>query len=629
MSNLSCFDIYTHHVSRDLFPYFHLVPLEPLENLKFRWYVIDRGCADAEFAEAIWVMCSRDPLFFISTFVFAYDPRDTNGLNVSPFIPYPFQQLAMADYLVSLGNEDIFTDKSRDMGASWFHLLILDWLFLFKQMTSSLCASRVEDLVDKRDDPDSLFWKIDFVHKHLPPFLRPPSGSDCRKSLHFYNPNTGSTIDGCSTNADLGRGGRRTCILLDEFAMVQNGFEVLRATQRATNCRMFNSTPKGVGNAFHAVYKTGIKKIRLHWRNHPIYARGLYSSKHNKLKLLDTDFDWAGTYPEGYTYILDGKIRSPWYDAEYKRVTHPMEIAQELDIDYLGSDFQFFDSDIINEHIKRHSCDPEVVGEVSFDTDNFSFGGFSPIKGGRLALWLELDEDHKPPVSQYVLAADIAAGTGASNSVISIGDVNTSRKVGEFVSPHLQPYELARYAWALAQMFYGAFIIWENNGAGRNFGSMLTGAKHEDKLGYTNVYYRYSNEESFDRRMTQIPGWASTGQTKKILLSDYRRLLSDDGIINPCYDALNECHSYVYTSTGHVAHAGSVNSLDPSGARDNHGDRVIADALLAKMFIEKVAILPDKKEKIVPDNCMLARRLRRDNNNNGEFENGWRHKWTA
>jgi len=37
----------------------------------------------------------------------------------------------------------------------------------------SCLVSRVEDLVDKTDDPKSLFWKIDFIHKHLPKWLMP------------------------------------------------------------------------------------------------------------------------------------------------------------------------------------------------------------------------------------------------------------------------------------------------------------------------------------------------------------------------------------------------------------------------------------------------------------------------
>ncbi len=616
-----------YEVDKEQFPYYHLVPKDIDENLDFRLWLVEEGCKDPEFAADIYAMCARDPLFFMSCFVYCYDPR--SSIKISPFIPYEFQEVAVSEYCKSLGKEDIFTDKSRDMGASWLHLILIDWMFLFQEMSSILCVSRVEDLVDKKDDPDSLFWKIDFIHKNLPPFLRPPAGSEYRKMLHFYNPNTGSTINGCSTNDDVGRGGRRTVILLDEFAAVPNGYSILNATQATTNCRMFNSTPKGVGNAFHAMYKTGIKKIRLHWANHPEKNRGLYKSNKGKLDLMDKTFDWALHYPEGYNYILDGKIRSPWYDAECLRASHPMEIAQELDIDYLGSDFQFFDPTKIQDYIKKYACDPLLVGEISFDVKEKHIGGFSAVKGGRLALWVELDENGKPPASKYAVACDIASGTGSSNSIASIGDLRTGRKIGEFASPYLQPYEFAEYVWAFAKFFDDAFVIWENNGPGRNFGATLTGPEYEDKLCYGNVYFRNANDESMDRRMTAIPGWASTGQTKKVMLSEYRKSLESEDFINPSYEGLNECLCYVYTATGYVAHANSLNTLDPSGARDNHGDRVIADGLLSKVCRERMVSVDEVKKQVIPDDCFYARQQKRKLAGQGMYNDGWRIKWSV
>ena len=38
-------------------------------------------------------------------------------------------------------------------------------------------------------------------------------------------------------------------------------------------------------------------------------------------------------------------------------------------------------------------------------------------------------------------------------------------------------------------------------------------------------------------------------------------------------------YSFVYMENGAVAHSGSTSGLDPSGAKENHGDRVTASAL--------------------------------------------------
>lgn len=60
-------------------------------------------------------------------------------------------------------------------------------------------------------------------------------------------------------------------------------------------------------------------------------------------------------------------------------------------------------------------------------------------------------------------------------------------------------------------------------------------------------------------------------------------MLSDGSFVNLSRDAVRECREYVFSQTGGLVHARSRSSVDPSGARDNHGDRVIADALAAKL----------------------------------------------
>jgi len=54
-----------------------------------------------------------------------------------------------------------------------------------------------------------------------------------------------------------------------------------------------------------------------------------------------------------------------------------------------------------------------------------------------------------------VVAVDISAGTGASNSVIVVGDKKTGEKVAEFASPYLKPHELAKLAVAIGKWFKG------------------------------------------------------------------------------------------------------------------------------------------------------------------------------
>ncbi|MCK5604749.1 hypothetical protein KAR91_22860, partial [Candidatus Pacearchaeota archaeon] len=296
-------------------PYYSLVPKEFYANLAFRRKMIELGASSFEAAKELWIMCKRDPLFYINTFVFTYDPR--RQPSALPFITYEYQDEAILELNEAVGNYDLFIEKSRDMGASWLCLFVPQYRFQFHDLQSFLMVSRKEDLVDKTEDPDCLFWKVDFIHENQPAWLRPRVN---RNKLHIYNLDNGSTIDGSSTTGDVGRGGRRTAILLDEFASVDDGYAVLAATRDTTTCRLFNSTPKGTGNAFYDMKMTDIRKLRMHWSQHPIKAEGLYTSKDGQLIIIDDRHNHA----EGYEFILDGKLRSPWYDVQCKRAAHPM-----------------------------------------------------------------------------------------------------------------------------------------------------------------------------------------------------------------------------------------------------------------------------------------------------------------
>ncbi|HYE77714.1 MAG TPA: hypothetical protein VEI97_06995, partial [bacterium] len=374
------------------------VPKGFQENLEFRRSLVEQGTASPAAARAIRRACRDDLLFYVNAFCWTYDPR--REPSALPFITWPFQDEALTVLDACLGRQDVLIEKSRDMGASWLCLLVFEWRWHFRDLQSFLLGSRKEELVDKTEDPKSLFWKIDFLLKNQPAWLLPRFA---RQKLHLHNEDTGSTIDGESTNADFGRGDRRTAILLDEFAAVENGHQILAATADTSPCRVFNSTPKGTSNAFYdQACKPGVRKLRLHWPRHPEKARGLY-------------------------HDAAGKPRSPWYDAECAR-RHPMEVAQELDIDYLGSDYQFFDGPQLAQASERDARPPYRVGHLDADADSRQPLGFRDDPAGPLQLWALPDlHDRMPADRDYVIGVDVSAGTGASNSVAAVLD----RRTGE------------------------------------------------------------------------------------------------------------------------------------------------------------------------------------------------------
>ena len=597
-------------------PFYSRVPKDMAENLRYRASIYRRVLEDPSFAFTLWDACSKDLLYYINVFGYTYDPR-RQPFSKLPFITYPFQDEALLEIYSAIGDHDLFIEKSRDMGASWLNIVACEHVWHFRKHQSILFVSRTEDYVDKSDNPKSLFWKLDFFLNNMPPWMRPPGYDETlhRSRLHISNPYTHSVIDGESTTGNVARGDRRTAILLDEFSAVEQGFSVLTSTRDATNCRLFNATPRGTSNAHYAIRQKIAKKLRLHWSAHPVKAIGLYTTDENgALRVIDKE-----GYPAEYEPILDGKLRSPWYDNECKRAANPQEIAQELDIDYQGSGYQFFRPDSVQEAIRQYARPPVMVGDLEYDDTTGDPIRFREDLKRQLQLWCFLDKDDEPPRDHRCIASvDVSAGTGSSNSTVVVWDAATKEKIAEYANPYIRPEALARQAVAIAKWFGNATLIWESNGPGRQFGSRV------EELGYGNMYMR-RREEGISKQVSDIPGWASTKEGKLVVLGEYRAAVEKGLCVNRSKEALEETLEYIFGPDGSVYHSQSADKSDPTGARANHGDRVMADALAWKL-LNKGLELPEQEKPEIPVGCLAWRNKMREQDKpqvGTELEEGW------
>jgi len=600
-------------------PFNHQVPKDIAANLKWRQAVHARVRDDPKYVSVIIDACARDPLFYLNGFGWTYAPKDDHPFPKLPFILYPFQEEGILDIIRAFRKEDLLIEKTRDMGASWMCVSAAAWCWHFVPQLSFLLGSRVEQYVDQPGNPKAMFWKFDFLIDNLPKWLQPPgyNKNEHRRKMHVENPNTLSVIDGESTTDNFARGDRRTAIILDEFAAVENGHRILAATRDATNCRIFNSTPQGTNNAFYDKRQGSIRKLRLHWSMHPIKSIGMYTTGENtELKVLD-----SGGYPEGYEPFLDGKLRSPWYDNECKRAGSDREIAQELDIDYGGSGSQFFNADLVNQAIRDHARPPLLVGELDYDDSTGEPIAFREDPNGHLRLWFFLDKNGKPPLEhKRSLGIDVAAGTGASNSVLSGWDNVTCEKDVEYANPRIRPEQLAKQAVALGLWLGKAFMIWESGGPGRQFGSRV------EELGYGNIYLRV-REEAISKKVSDIPGVAQTREVKLAIVGEYRAAIEKGEAINRSREALNEALEYVYGPDGGVMHARASSKEDPSGAKANHGDRAMADALGWKGVKERALRPAVEGPPEIPVGCLAWRNKMREQMKakpNRQLDSSWR-----
>ncbi|MDH4378765.1 MAG: hypothetical protein QE263_02520 [Vampirovibrionales bacterium] len=240
----------------------------------------------------------RDPKAFCNAVVWTLDPRESPVIR--PFVLYPFQQDTLDSLHASAQcGEDVLIEKSRDMGVSW---LVLAWMlhqWLFSKGSQFLVGSRKLDYVDNPGDPTSLFEKLRFMLRQLPPWLLPKGFTVDKHAtkLRLRNPATGSVIVGESANPQFSRGGRYKAIFMDEFPFWANDDTAWAAAGQSSPCRMVVGTPYGKHNTFARLRFEGqIKVLTLHWRRHP-------------------------------------HKNAEWYAQQTRRLS-PDEIARELDINY-------------------------------------------------------------------------------------------------------------------------------------------------------------------------------------------------------------------------------------------------------------------------------------------------------
>lgn len=577
-------------------------------NLEFRIKILKRAADDLSFKNDLWAMCSRDILFFINTFLFTYDPR-LEGAKTIPFITYDFQNVAIDTVVTAEG--DLYAEKSRDMGASWLFLTVDEWEWQFHAGFSAMLGSRTEDYVDKRGDRKSLMWKVDSILENQPLWLRPEI---YRIYLHFENLDNGSTIEGESTTGDFARGGRWTKIMLDEFAAVEpDGQKVLKATRDATRRRVFNSTHQGSSTSFYRIGLTKIDKLIMHWSCHPEKSKGLYHYSGGRLYRHDNFRGKVAVngktydFPLDYPYRKDGKLRSPWYDNECDRAEHPMEIAQELDIDPFSSDFQYYDPIMINEIENEHVCDPYDEGMLEFDEDSLEPLEFVHGANGHLKLWVNLDGNGNVPYFLEVgCGADISAGTGASNSTATFVNLQTGEKIAEYANPYVKPEYFAHEVLAFCRFFNDAFLNFDASGpTGEVFSAEIL------RIGWRSMYYR-RNEEGTNQKVSDKPGMHLNTKQRSRLFGLYRRHLKDRTFIQRSHEANQECLEIIQKSGNEIVHSSSTNNIDPSGASLSHSDRVVSDMLAAKL-IEFLDRGPKKGDSgTPPPKSYAARKLRRE-----------------
>jgi hypothetical protein len=230
-----------------------------------------------------------------------------------PFVLRPKQQ-EFIEWLEALldNQKNGMVEKSRREGASYLCLALGLHHWLFREGFSMTVGSRKFELVEKKGDLDALIPKVRYMLYNLPEWMRPsrfkPDQHDNEGRL--LNPEKNTSITG-EAGENMGRGGRSTFYLIDEWAFVGQQDMVNAAVSDNAKVHVKLSTPSGSQDKMHEEKHSGRYEVfTLHWQDNPVK-----------------------NYTAGVRTESGVEIIYPWYEKQ-KAERDPVTIAQEIDIDY-------------------------------------------------------------------------------------------------------------------------------------------------------------------------------------------------------------------------------------------------------------------------------------------------------
>lgn len=602
-----------------------LVPTDPRENVRFRLMVYRRARTDPVFREGLLRLCAGDIEFWVNLFAWQFNPLKDNA-EYGPFIFRPHQAKAIRRLLkCHKEKDDAAVEKSREEGGTYALLLLLLWVGLFQRHKKFLVVSRNEKAVNDRNDPMSVFWKIDTVLRFLPDWMK----GEIRVTKTGYRfRRTGSYITGTASTEDVGVGDRAAIVLLDEFGKVKNGAAMRQAVSNTTDCAIYVSTHEGIDTEFFNLCQSPrIVKIQLHWTMNAEKTRGLY--EYDPLRpSVPIVHDKNYPFPPDYPFVLDGTptggprpgVRSPWYDKKCAKIGSAQGVAMDLDINPSGSSAQFFDPIVIRRLVETKARPPLWVGDLRHDRDSAEPHGLSEGGDGIVRLWVRPDITGRVPVAPYAAAVDVGEGTGATPSCLTVMDCRTGEKVCEVETNRTKVEPFAVLSVALCRFFADAEgrpakLCWEKQGS--------TGIRFKDQvfdLGFRNIHYHVHNEGG-SPVYSDTPGFLTTPKSKGWLLKLYRSALADGRCVNPSERALRATLGFTNSGRDEPEHPNDGKGdryTRLGGANVEHGDLVIADALcwmlvdLAGLQVEARSLRKRRDADEAPYGSFLWRRQLRE-----------------
>jgi len=552
-------------------------PKDPTENLRWRAKILRRARVNLEFREMLRRLFYEDILFAFNTFFYTLDVRQ-RPYHHQPFCTYEYQDREILALQEAINDgKDKCLEKSRDMGVTWIVLGTMFWFWCQPSGGADfLLGSRIEDYVDKKGDPRTHFAKLRYLLNRLPKWLRPKGFSPRNHDtfMKLVNPVTESSFTGESNNPNFSTQGRYLAILYDEFAKWEGSDEsAWTAGGDASPCRIAVSTPFGAGGQFYRLVTDGrTQKATLHWSLHPRKARGLSCiwPAPNEHERSD----------RGLLYQPEEKLTSPWYEKECRRRL-PSEIAQELDIDYLGAGRPVFEGkawEMLKEWHKRPDEPLEFLAPHLYDFSTEKIGSPSDWEGYIVVY------EKRQSLHSYSLGVDVVEGVeGGDYAFIVVLDRSTKNVVAVYWS-RLDEIQFASVVFIVSKLYSDdedsnieSWVGIETTGPG------LATFDKAVELEVCNLFMapRYDVTKG---AVSFRKGWRTDTSSRTELVGGVREYLLDKAGKLNSQRLVGELMTFVYSKTG--------KPIAKSGCRD---DAVMAFGIAIQ--VDQIAPLEERTRK--------------------------------
>jgi len=631
------------------------VPNDISDNIVFRKDLHGYLCTDEKAVANYLALSFLDPVIFFNSSLWTFNSQLRH--KHLPFVLWPHQEGAVRGIKEAIETgKDIFFKKSRKQGATYINLGVLLLYFLVNPDERFLLGSRKENLVDDGSEikdnsvigsEETLFYKLLYMLNTMPKYLQPPI---YKKNLFMQNLANSAAFKGEATNLGFGKAFRARVSIVDEAAQIEpkEASYIIENLADTAPTNIFNSTT-GPWGASHPYAKLMAehpdKVIELSFYDNPEQGAGRYTSPEDgKIVIKDIDYyrkkytnmfteiEQDKVYsldelPKCFPFIADGNIsnfgcdRTAWLDEfERDKAVTPRGKSQNLLMIESGSTDMFFQFGLL-EKLRDKTRRPYYSGDIGYTLDKdgyiydtwFESGGENSI----LSWWGVLTTAARPfQGHNYVVGCDISKGTGTTNSVAAVLNVNTNEIEGLLVTPYLPVTDFAEKVVALCEWVGGnnpPLLIWEEN-------AMPDFLKRIDELGYYNLFVK-EDLIGKKKKSGNRYGWRSTTGPNgtKVEVMNYLDGALHEGLkesprFTPLriYDeqTINEMESYVWFE-GKIDIGPAAAQTETSGAKASHGDRVIAVAI-ANYGRRQQQPGDGKNSRFYPENSWMSRKAAKE-----------------